>query len=444
MKRLMRILALALAFLLLTACASAGRTAEPEGFLLYYRSVDPLAADSGGVLCTETWTFGGERPTYAEFLNGYFSRRPGEKMVSPFPKDLKCEKTTLAGGMLTVYLSGQFAELSGMERTVAEGCLVRTLTQFPSVESVRIRVSGCADKDEPLYDKSFVCEDLGADNKETAVRLYFSDVNGRYLIGEDRKNYFPSPEEIPAYIVEQLISGPEEDGRLAVIPEGTVLRDISVDGDGCCTVDFSNEFRYNRPDSELVERMAVLSIVNSLTELEDIKTVRILAEGEPIGKYRYMDLDRALERDESAIGVSRASLRETDTVLYVRSWSEEKLAAIPVRVRRSGPATLPELLLEKLIALPGCNGFRSPVPRKTRVLGAEQAGALCRVNLSREFLDCPKDPVEERMAVRSVVATLTALDDIDSVVLTIEGQAGGLKTVNLRKRMVPEQNWFFG
>lgn len=422
------LLAAALA-LLLSACARR----EARGLRFYYRD----APDRAGYLpCgTADGAIGYERrdlhpATYGELFSLYFAAPLDPALVSPFPKELQCRSVSLRERVLTVSLSGEFDELDGVDRTIAEACLVKTLTQFEGVDGVLIETER-TETPSVLYDSDFVLEDIGAVNNETTVRLYFSDSNGRYLVGEERKHCFADESQIPAYILAQLAAGPDEAGLLAVIPEGASLRSVTVDSNGLCTVDFSSEFLLNKPATDLSERMTVLSIVDSLTELPQIKRVRFRVEGEPLGVYYHMDLSLSYERDESAIDAVHPGLNETDATLYVRCWEPSRLVPVPVSVRESSQETLPELLLRQLIAFEPVNDLASPLPAETAVQALTVEDGVCRVDFSRALLACAGDEEAERLAVESVVRTLTGLDEIESVRLSVDGASGGFQYVPL-------------
>ncbi len=430
MRRFLLIFVIAAALaLLLSACAQR----EAAGLRFYYRD----APDRDGHLPfgTADGAIGYERrdyhpATYGELFSLYFAAPLSPTLASPFPKGLSCRSVTLRERVLTVSLSEEFDELDGVDRTIAEACLVKTLTQFESVDGVQIETEQ-TEGAPLLQDGSFVLEDLGAVNNEITVRLYFSDSNGRYLVGEERKHCFADESQIPAYILSQLAAGPEEAGLLSVIPEGASLRSVTVDSDGLCTVDFSTEFLLNKPTTDLSERMTILSIVDSLTELPQIERVRFRVEGEPVGVYYHMDLSRNYERDESAIDAVRPGLNETDATLYVRCWELSRLVPVPVSIRESSQETLPEQLLRQLIEFQPINDLSSPLPDKTAVQALTVKDGVCRVDFSRALLACAGDEDAERLAVESIVRTLTGLDGIESVRLSIDGAAGGFRSVPL-------------
>ena len=421
---------------------------EPEGLSmdLYFLAADAEFDSPTGALGVETRTFEWTQwPTFDEILNVYFKGPQEDGLLSPFPAGLECLSTSLDDGVLTVILSDAFSTLTGINQSIASACLTNTLTQFQNVTGVCLetRANPEAEHDTVVLAKSdFVLQDIGAVNTETTVRLYFADSNGRYLVASDRTGYFTEAAQIPAFVIQQLISGPTESGQLAVMPEGTVLRDIVVDSSGNCTVNLSSEFLLNKPATELMERMTILSIVNSLTELESVKTVSFLVEGEIAPESYHMDLSQAFVRDESAIDVVRPSMQETDATLYVSGMNGKHLSAVPICIRRTAQATLEEVLLQELLDFTAINGLEPPLPEDTMIQSISTHSEICHVDLSSQFLDCAGDPDAETMAIRSITATLCSLDGVSAVKLSVNGKSNGFRYYSLEKAYAPEDSWF--
>jgi hypothetical protein len=78
--------------------------------------------------------------------------------------------------------------------------------------------------------------------------------------------------------VQGLIWGPQSQGLVATIPEGTRLLNISI-LNGICTVDFSKEFVDNHSGGSAGEIMTLSSIITTLKQFDSISRVAILVEG---------------------------------------------------------------------------------------------------------------------------------------------------------------------
>ncbi len=65
------------------------------------------------------------------------------------------------------------------------------------------------------------------------------------------------------------------------------------------------------------------------------------------------------------------------------------------------------------------NGFRAIIPSDTRVLSIDYVDNILKVNFSHELLDI--NPSNEEDLISSIVYTLTSLDNVDGVILYVEG-----------------------
>ena len=111
--------------------------------------------------------------------------------------------------------------------------------------------------------------------RETVVTLYFSDKENKNLIPEARKidanNLIKNPYE---YLINLLIDGPKNENLIKSIPEGTKINSVFLEGD-ILKIDFSNEFL----NSENLNNSAN-SILNTVTQLNEINGIKILINGE--------------------------------------------------------------------------------------------------------------------------------------------------------------------
>lgn len=76
-----------------------------------------------------------------------------------------------------------------------------------------------------------------------------------------------------------LITGPENEKLESAIPEGTKVNSCTLKGT-TLYVDLSKEFIDNAPSGIEEESMVVYSIVNTLTELNEVSEIKFLINGE--------------------------------------------------------------------------------------------------------------------------------------------------------------------
>jgi germination protein M len=120
------------------------------------------------------------------------------------------------------------------------------------------------------------------DKIDQEITLYFSDDQAMYLQGEKRLVTVEKGQEaqqLPAAVINELISGPVKQNLYPTIPPETTLLGIEIK-DETAYVNFSEELRTGHWGGSTGEIMTISSIVNSLSELEGIEAVMILINGE--------------------------------------------------------------------------------------------------------------------------------------------------------------------
>lgn len=419
-----RLAALAAAILILLSACSApaflSRSADPDaesGSIAIYR----LAANGGtegSLLRTEAFTPPADSSSeLAAVIAAFSSPSEDSSMVCALPSGVSAEGFVLENGVVTLTLSSGFLEVPEMTRTTAAFCAVLTLCQIDGVEAVTILAGG-----QTVF-TGLMPEDalLTAEDNDPYVRrlrLYFSDADGRYLVSEYHTLTLDEDTSPERYVVEELLRGPNNGELMSALPDGTSLISCTTEN-GVCTVDLSSAFYDNRPATALGERLAVYSIVDSLTALSGIDAVRILVAGEPVDTYVYRSLAEPLTRYEEPIGPASAPKGEFDADLYLALPGLKTITALPFRVNETGFAFRAEAVLTELLntAEPG---YPTLFPASASVTEITVSGTDCMIDLPESFL--ASMPEESRAAaIMSMAATLCALPEISSVSFTIAG-----------------------
>lgn len=122
--------------------------------------------------------------------------------------------------------------------------------------------------------------------RETIVSLYFPDKETNLLKPEARlvnvKELMQSPYNI---LVELLIEGPKNDKLKSIIPENTKLLNSLLEGE-CLILDFSSELLNYSKEDEKVKDNLINSIVNTVTELNEVNKVKILINGQTNDEFK--------------------------------------------------------------------------------------------------------------------------------------------------------------
>lgn len=116
--------------------------------------------------------------------------------------------------------------------------------------------------------------------RQTIVSLYFYNENTNSLVPEGRLIDVKELIEKPYNkLVELLIQGPNNEELSKTIPDGTRINKIELKGD-TLYIDFSKEFIDNHAGGEEQESATIYSIVNTMTNLTEVNSVKILIDGE--------------------------------------------------------------------------------------------------------------------------------------------------------------------
>ncbi|MCQ2418544.1 MAG: GerMN domain-containing protein [Clostridia bacterium] len=403
---------------LLCACHVRGEKNAPEHpFAFYYARSKITYQKEDSVICAETREYDPQTMPLEKLLSSYFEGPASSELSMPFPANtqvLSCQKE---GTSVTLSMNEPYMRLSGINKSVADACLAKTLLGCGGIE--RVTILAPDDTMTTLTQKNLVFTDTGAQVQDTSVTLYFADAENRFLLPEQRSTEPLEEPEIPRYIVSQLIAGTQQRGYGNTIPAGTRLLGIKTEN-GVCTVDFSAEFLTNSPQMHFAERMTVYSIVNSLTELDAVSSVQIVVEGEIVDFFSRMSLAEPISRENTMIGPVKAASGEICASLCV--YDGQQLLPISMILPATENENEAETVLQALIGFEPYNVYRDLFPEDTVLRSIQVDDRLCRVDLSGEGLKA-LPPEQMQIALRSIVATLCMNDVADMVLLTVDGAA---------------------
>ncbi|MBD2001255.1 GerMN domain-containing protein [Leptolyngbya sp. FACHB-541] len=117
--------------------------------------------------------------------------------------------------------------------------------------------------------------------EEQTAEVYWLDVNAEQLELVASPVSLPTdqPDEALKVVFEDLLQGPSESAAFSEIPEGTELREVTVESDGV-HIDLSEDFTLGGGSASMTGRLG--QIVYTATSLEPEANVWISVEGEPL------------------------------------------------------------------------------------------------------------------------------------------------------------------
>lgn len=116
--------------------------------------------------------------------------------------------------------------------------------------------------------------------RKTIVSLYFKDAEKDELVTEarliDAKLLINEPYTL---LLTMLIQGPQNDKNKAIIPSNTIINKVELNGD-VLEIDLSEAFIKEFEGNDEQKKLAIHSMLNTLTQLNEVNKIRILINGE--------------------------------------------------------------------------------------------------------------------------------------------------------------------
>lgn len=132
------------------------------------------------------------------------------------------------------------------------------------------------------------------------LTLYFPTANADAIVPEQRQLEINKGDNLVAVLFKELQKGSMVSDRGSIIPEGSKLLSAKTEGE-LCTLNLSSEFVDNNPGGTAFEGLLINSIVNTITELPQVKKVQFLINGQKREVYTHVIFNEPFERNESFI-----------------------------------------------------------------------------------------------------------------------------------------------
>lgn len=207
-----------------------------------------------------------------------------------FPDELIMEKVEIEDNTAKFYFNNIIDNLDDSKCMYAAEMLALCVSRYEQISKIQFfnekgTAEGVFGK---AYESALISKKDEADIPVKLVTLFFADKNALGLISEERLVYV---NDIPAVsIAEEIFKGTNDpENKVNVIPENTVLIGCSQSED-ILNINVSREFISSENGSDT---LSIYSLVNALTELDDINYVRISVNDDTnaiLGNYSLGDV----------------------------------------------------------------------------------------------------------------------------------------------------------
>jgi len=245
--------------------------------------------DSGGLQPERHYIKQGGNDEMVQSVLELFMAPPADStLYSPLNSDIHMVSGQIVNDtVLEIGFSTDYKNMPPLDEALFRAALVWTMTELDFVKGVHFYVGN----DELLSSGGQPLGIMGRSNilinpviapdkvNSQFVKLYFADNASMLLVSEMRLVNIDSNDSVEKSIVSELIAGTRQKSLNSLVPPQTRL--IGADtADGICTVNLSSDFITGQTGGEEKVRLTVYSIVDSLTELPEVRQVQFLIDGQ--------------------------------------------------------------------------------------------------------------------------------------------------------------------
>ncbi len=201
----------------------------------------------------------------------------------------------------------------------------------------------------------------------------------------------------------------------AAVSKSAPLMNWTLSEKGVLTCYFGSEYHSMKSTVEILSRAA---IVKSFCQLPEVFGVEFIVA------------DEALSINNSIVGIMTEELflmdvglsgTQIDVVLFFASVDKSGMIGQDYTLHSDETHTIEWMVVEALIDGPEGNDVLQTVPGGTKVNRVTTKDSICYVDLSKEFMEYLTE-VPPELTVYSIVNSLCNLGNVNSVVITIDGE----------------------
>lgn len=276
-----------LIFILLTliSCSDSSEIAS-DTISVYYFKDD--SKDSLTSVSIDVTTEGIDEKVAKALDSLYVPKEDG--YLSVFPAGVRYESFSVSVSTCTVKLPSRYLSLQPISQAAIDSALVKTLCSVENIDSVII---SCEDTTKEYHSNDIVIKSPENHYSIKTVALYFADNNFSKLRKISKNIPIQQQHTLERTVVSALFTEPNSKTLRSPIPKGTKINSILV-ADETCYIDLSSEFVENMTHTKEGEAIAIYSIVNTVTELPLINSVKFLINGSTAYGFTYFDLSKPL------------------------------------------------------------------------------------------------------------------------------------------------------
>ena len=254
----------------------------------------------------------------------------------------------------------------------------------------------------------------------STLKIYYPNQDFTEIGGENAEAVSGDLTQRTGDLIRQLMTTPKDVRLKSVLGSMVSFNSFTV-SNGSIAMDFDSDYLKLSKTAEVLFRA---SVVQTLTQLKDVKYVTISVKGSPL-----------LDDNGDPVGIMTSNSFIDDTGTEINSYSKAKirlyftdregkhLIADDEEFVYSSNISLEKLVAEKLIEGPseGSSDFYPTIAPDAKLLSVTVKDRVCYVNFDAGLADKPYD-VDENIVIYSIVDSLSELMEVDKVQIAIDGK----------------------
>lgn len=256
-------------------------------------------------------------------------------------------------------------------------------------------------------------------NEKYEGRLYFLNETATTIESETRTIAYKDRQSLIEKVINELMKGPEEGKHQRIMDKKTKLLSVGDADKRDIVVNFSKEFTTGDKKKDI---LAVYAVVRSLCDIADINRVKVMVEnseitgddGTVIGYLTAQDINLAEDTYNSEI---------RSVSLYFPDRETGALKKEVRSIKANDQQPMAQHIINELINGPKINYSNPSLSKDTVLLGVETSNNICFINFKSSFVDKNSgSPEKEKIAIFSIVDSLTEVDNIKRVQFLMDGK----------------------
>ncbi len=249
-----------------------------------------------------------------------------------------------------------------------------------------------------------------------ATVLYFINDSRTSINQADANVYYSDADNLVHQITAELSLAKYNH----TVPFGTQVNYLSRNDDGTMHIDLSHNFLTSDVDYNTLRTYAYIKSICSAGNIIDATGVKVTVDDNEIisPNGEYIDY---LYAGSVNLSSDMADLSDDVVALYHLTGSG-KLKRQTYTAAVSGMLSTEEFILSRLGTDPGTEGLKKSYTNAADIIGVTTSDGICYVNLKESFVSANSGANKEKAVIFSMVNSLVALDDVEGVVILVDGK----------------------